>query len=684
MTECNPSPFSTVIEGTDVESLRDRYRYGFMYMTPILKSICGPNARNIAIPTMDAMQSTYTIFSKDGRQTIANTHMVDVVHEHARDLLYYVGSRVDAVAKDGTTSSMLLTALLAEQLLQYTPEDAVKITQRVITSFEQLVVEATSTVESLEALMSSVDGAAMTTQQLRRRLAYVQAMTSSRNDAELSQAVMTILGSVPEELYDYQAHSFRQRDRESDEHFTVLTQSSDIRMQAINVVDGTNDVLGVSYDGKRPLVIATSDDLAKGTQLTALLIDVVRNLSAFIKKDLEERPDDTRWETDSEFDLTRDVVIVAPSPDRELIAVINEFNTIPRRSPYRIRLYALESASLVASRYPDALRAMADLPPLGDQVLHIRQQMKHAKSTDELLQLLAISAEQVTFVDHTLHVYGVVTYDSDDQVLHPYYDTPDDAHPHFHAFITMLRQQISSTGTRTTHRDEGLTVAWAELYHQMVARHKHTLLIGGTAHDNMANKIVVEDAFGAAISALRHGVVFGTIMQLAMMLSRKLEQYRADENPTHVYAEAPAHGFFEWFFRNPTYPCEVTITPDEEADHILYQALLEMLSAMAGSSPLEHDALGDRVVEFFTRQRQYDTVKNGVSPFLSRDADGDLIPVLTDIASALMATEGGQYDGMLIAQPAIGYMELAKRLREILPKLVNTEYMMQQSTVYRG
>ena len=79
----------------------------------ILKDHCGPQSGYaMLVNNMSAgINFEPNVFTRDGIKILSSIEFLSPLERYIKDLLTYVGTRVDNTAKDGTTTSMLFSAL---------------------------------------------------------------------------------------------------------------------------------------------------------------------------------------------------------------------------------------------------------------------------------------------------------------------------------------------------------------------------------------------------------------------------------------------------------------------------------------------------------------------------------------------------------------------------------------------
>ena len=89
-----------------------------------LTHVCGPFARNALIINSDPTEGSaigsefdMRVFLRDGKHILKNTECISPIQQYLKTAILYVGSRVDSICKDGTTTSMLFACHLLKYLL---------------------------------------------------------------------------------------------------------------------------------------------------------------------------------------------------------------------------------------------------------------------------------------------------------------------------------------------------------------------------------------------------------------------------------------------------------------------------------------------------------------------------------------------------------------------------------------
>jgi len=115
----------------------------------VLSSHCGLYAKHAMLIIDQGMDSfNPSIFTKDGIDILNAIEYISPIQNYIKSIVGYVGTRVDSVAHDGTTTSMILTAMLIRNIYA-----------NPIKSPDEFVTEMNSLLEYLEECKYTVESA---------------------------------------------------------------------------------------------------------------------------------------------------------------------------------------------------------------------------------------------------------------------------------------------------------------------------------------------------------------------------------------------------------------------------------------------------------------------------------------------------------------------------------------------
>ena len=172
-----------------------------------ITTLCGPNALYDLV-VYENMQSGLmsNVFSHDGIHILKSLEYMNPIQTFITSYVKYVAEKVDAAAADGTSTAILLTAEFISQALavvrqlRTVPEVSVKEFMQSIAEFREVVADV------FRHLIRHIGKCKIDLREidpnLRKRLIYALAYTSSKGDAQLSEYTVEIFAELPELLYE--------------------------------------------------------------------------------------------------------------------------------------------------------------------------------------------------------------------------------------------------------------------------------------------------------------------------------------------------------------------------------------------------------------------------------------------------------------------------------------------------
>jgi hypothetical protein len=484
-------------------------------MIEILSQIAGPFATNAILGSPTRQRNDVDEFSKDG----INVLRYAIVSEEplARlcvRLARFIGSAVDRRCHDGTTTSMLLFALILRRVAEQFADGKSTNRQRLILArdLKDLFLDLVKQMDNLkitpkDLLERATElGIETTDGDVREAIAYHMALIASKGDDDLARKVAKVVRHSPVELSGF--YTRKPLRRESAERYILEKQDYDITfpssMANFNLYNHLN---GTQFLDEDALVYVTSNELVTDTFEAEWL-------AAFItpnpgKKAMLEA-------SRSQYDLAglqtmlprkRRLVIIAPMIScRDLQEAISLYNNANKTTP--VVPITTNVTPMTRQWFGKTVNYMHGKPVASDT------------EYDQLENTILGTGEKGIKVQTTLNDTRLSNlYQRDGRTFHPsYYDK--DANPLFHKFLGELDRMINTGKEDITMS----TMSPADIdtlslfYRSLICQEVHDIAVGGLAHDNYANNSVFEDAMGSAVSAVADGATLSGYARLRTML----------------------------------------------------------------------------------------------------------------------------------------------------------------------
>lgn len=597
---------------------------------------CGPFAMNAVRTIGIGKNAEIDEFTKDGITIMEWMRPASPGALFMKRMLTFVGHRVDSICHDGTTTSMMLFASLVAEIVSYAKSIendkrvvASKLTEEFINKLEGIIKENTFTLKTLHKEIRKVRPN-QTLVRTKYALAYHQALVSSKGDTELAKAIADVVTALPIELFG--SYKINTNPRESTERFSVEKQEFDFGFKS-NIGNNTfyNAEFGTELKFDDCDLLFTEATFVRNSPSSSflkafLLTPEVTAQIEKLKKTHLLTPDDDRLvhglDPDANF-VTKPFVIISPElNDPTLIEIINIFRTVHRDTPV---VYAtIQSSIRLRSVYESAISATAGVAPFSE-VLHV----------DPLSAIITDVS-----IEHRHHFCMISKlYAKNKNLFHPFYLNRT-ASPFYTKTLDWIANAIKDNDsghvTKFTPADISELVV---LYRTMACQQIVDLKVGGTSHELAANMPVATDAYGAALSAITDGVVLGGYPKLFSAL--QYEYMQLSDNPDN----------------------DPFIDVRLDLYRVFMRALDKLLYAIyrCETSPEKWLCGDESKLSYYTPQRSGGFYTVTGSP--KRHTEDQWIPWLI---SPLSAPE------VVLVQPVVGYYEQFKRMRDVLPKLVNS------------
>lgn len=468
----------------------------------ILFSHCGPHARYAMLLNGYTAGEKFepSVFTRDGIRLLSAVEFVSPIERYIQDLITYIGGRVDNFAKDGTTTSMLITAKFIQEVLsdryEFDGVSTVDVTRYINEYFTDLnkdINKYKCTVEKIAELINR-DYSEADLIKAASMVAYMQALSSSGGNIQLAECVREIFASSPKMAWDF--ISYQNNPKESDVPYSVYTPEYDIKFKAsLATASSTifNKALGSEYEYEDVRCIIDIDGLVP------MAFNTIQTMQYI-----------------TDYPIDKPLMIVVPSVDPSIVRDIDKLNhtrVVPialwqYMSDMRIRNSGLDFELQIAN-------AICGCTPY-----------KFREDTS------ANMSDAYTFVAKRVHFFGgyIHIYDTapklEDSCLHPYYVDKTKATKYYNDLREAIEVQLDlhDNNARSDTQMRGYLV---ETLNRLACVHRPTLYVGGTVHDQVANADVVQDVLGAIMSSLKHGFFVNGVWSF-FDITRTLSNHRND------------------------------------------------------------------------------------------------------------------------------------------------------------
>lgn len=641
--------FSNIYKASE---LKEGLTIVFQELQDILKDHSGPFATNSVIGSKWRQVNDVDEFTKDGIKILNNL----IVTDHALDrfatrMTRFVGITVDNRCHDGTTTSMLLFAKLALVALDKLDSD---LNERLRYKWARLLTKIlTLCLDHLKTLKINEEdilerarhlGVETNLSDIRAAIGYHMAMISSKGDHDLAFKVSEIIRSCPKKIYGM----FKTTPLaiETDEAYILKKQEEDLIIQGmIGNTQDLNDKNGTQYLSENAVIFATANDIVTHSMESIFL-------NAFISQDLKKRAhlgdfgDCPYW--DDLHEGKKHLVILSPMlNDPTLITEIMLFNKAHPKN--KISYFQCQVQPKLRPSWNKTLHYVAGVPIFDDVM-----------SEGAHLSLIGLNRPvTVKAIGSAIALKNL--YEKDGDVYHPLFKDPSlfEDYTKFvretESLLEYCRENISNPAL--DHDDiTYLTMLYRALTCQII----YDIEIGGSIHDQYANRTVYEDAMGAALSAVDEGIVLGGYAHLVNYLKAHLETFPKKDEDNNcddddiVFLEKELCSQFKTSL----------LSLIEESLRVLPYRQIE-----------QHRSFIDVLIDTKLEDKwSYIVARPDLYFETSRNHPDDYIDVqlLGSTKESLNAFLSRSPETVILLQAYAGYEEQFKRFRDILPRLANT------------
>jgi len=472
-----------------------------------ITTLCGPNALYDLV-VYENMQSGLmsNVFSHDGIHILKSLEYMNPIQTFITSYVKYVAEKVDAAAADGTSTAILLTAEFISQALEVVrqlrsiPDVSVREFMRSIGEFREVVSDV------FRHLIRHIDKCKIDLREidpnLRKRLIYALAYTSSKGDTQLSEYTVEIFAELPELLYEQ--INMRRNTVETSEPLSIEYPESDA---IINITpSGT-----VQYNAK--LNTEWADDHCNFLPIATMLDGVQADIVLQFLETYMERTD-------------KKLVILLSGADETGIMRLER---------------SIDKSRIVLCRMSYYHPLFVNNPTEVRVILAMS-----GKSTDEPREIADYAAAlvhdvKIKLANRSLYVDRLIT---DNDKLHPFYTDP-----YIHAPYTKLRLELEAQikDLKNSHNSKDLRHEldeFSRIYRLMVCSRFPILVIGGSTVEHLALINVVNDVLGVVSIAMKHGVILDLMPKLAIAFDELISKddlcrnyFRGVRNTIEYFAE---------------------------------------------------------------------------------------------------------------------------------------------------
>ena len=578
----------------------------------ILKEHCGPQSGYAMLVNNLSAGTNFepNVFTRDGIRILSAIEFLSPLERYIKDMLTYVGSRVDNTAKDGTTTSMLFSALFLDNIL-----DELKKLQQCDLSFFQMnrVIDTvfsqalehlktyTFDVQKLANVANEEDVTETDKVRAAGPIALMQALSSSGGNLELALSMKEIFEKSPSVSWDFitSHHSVK----ETGKAFSVEVCPYDSRIQCISTLQGQmNSALNTEFEAEDAEVLVITSAIDDMSIKTDAILEYLRNA-----------------------DTDKPIVVVSSLIGGTITNEVFKLNLLRNK---KISMWQYSSTIQRAGMtYPYELlilAAVAGATPFDFD-----------EEADVVTDKHVFKAKKLHWHDSYLEFFDI--FDGDTNGLHPFYVDPDNATEFYKQTRIQLENQIKLY--REGHKIDGKMFGlFMEMLNKLACVHRPTLRLGGPAHEQVANADVVQDVQGAIMSSLKHGFLINGPVSIKRALCDVHEEITAEES-------------------------SLTFTASErEFARIIIEKMIESISVII-TTVHGKDNLTNISADIDTYVNSLDGKERSFKTFLEQSKSYDE----TDPASVHLLE-----NCYPVLQPVTITIELLKRIRELLMKFVNT------------
>lgn len=476
-----------------IEQERDRILRTAQRCYDILREHYGPHSDYAMLIDNSSIGLEFrpNVFTRDGIGILKATEFASPLERYIKDLITYIGLRVDTAAKDGTTTAMMVAAKLIEKGLspEHRQEDQhvslVKRQKKLDATIDKLLAIIDSITHSSD-LMDPDKVSELDAMRIAGDIAYMQALSSSGGNRDLAEVMREIFSKSPRPTWEY--ITYGGSIHENDKPFSVDISEYDFSLKCVpGQYAMLTDTLGSEYIDENVACYIYTDNFVDGD----FRVDIFLG-------ELKDAPAD------------QPVMVITQKANARFLRDLNEMNKLrDRKYPITVWEYASPEQVGGQSWAYDLmiLAAQAGVSPV-DRSIQLGEPVEY------------FVAPKVHWYAPALHFYNCITTEQD-SCLHPYFAHPEQATPYYTEVLNTCKKQLELY--QEGHRPDGkMEDFFRNIMNRLITVRRPTLRLGGTTHEQIANRDVAQDVQGAIMASLTGGYVLG-LPSVALTLIKELQ-----------------------------------------------------------------------------------------------------------------------------------------------------------------
>ena len=268
---------TNIIAHSDIEGLMMQT---FSELEDVLTDHCGPYGKFAMIK--DQLDPTAEpVFTKDGINIVRSIEYISPMQNFVRSTIAYIGSRIDMIAGDGTTSSMIIAVAALRSLIKNIKEAGIHFSYKELTdgydNFLNMVEDKyRQHVWTIDRLAKE---ARISRNKAIKKIAASQSYTSSHGDGEISNVVAKLFSSLPQEAWNY-INVSRER-YETEKRVELKYDYSDFSLDRISILHPAmlNSEVDTCYKSNDATLLIVNGPIADTTLVYQDLLERINKIT---------------------------------------------------------------------------------------------------------------------------------------------------------------------------------------------------------------------------------------------------------------------------------------------------------------------------------------------------------------------------------------------------------------------
>jgi len=439
-----------------------------------LESSVGFNARNtLIVHDKGDLNFANNVFTNDGITIIKNLEFISPIQSYISNFIKYIGRNIEMSVRDGTTTSMLITAYFIRGFIEkFLLDTKFSISNSKLNEFcRKLECVIDNLIKNLQQFKIDKNDKHLPIE----KLIYYQAMITSKGNHKLSKYVSKMFKDIDVNLNGFFIYDRHNVETEEDYQLIEPTYEYILYCNAVNS-EYFNKSLGMVYEKTSDLIVSMYPVLNNNKELD--------NITKYIDKSSNENL----------------IIILGSNYDVNILEDLKEkYNN---KKITFCTLYSLRENNLISNK---ALELKTLIAMSGNQEENIL-----IKDLDILIQKGYLCIKNNLIKEREGYLNKL------------YKNKKSEFYNRLEKDLKEKVDKYNNNFFKANIENEYKHVV--ELYRYLVYPYMPIIKVGGNTLDVLANMVVIEDVVGSVTNSLDNGFIVDGILKVLYLLSKEISK----------------------------------------------------------------------------------------------------------------------------------------------------------------